>query len=70
MPIIADARFLDGPRLLRALSVAAAFALDLWVWGGDTQTWGGGHLPAAVIVAVALPCYACLAVWRSPCPAT
>lgn len=68
MPIIADARFLDGPRLLRALSVAAAFALDLWVWGGDTQTWGGGHLPAAVIVAVALPCYACLAVWRSPLP--
>lgn len=68
MPIIDGARGAVGGRLLRAGLVAVAFAIDLWVWGGDTQTRQGGQAPAALIVVVSAVCYGCLAAWRSPLP--
>lgn len=46
--------------------VASALAIDLWVWGGDTETWLGQTAPAWVIVVALVAGHACLAVWRSP----
>ena len=54
--------------LVRSAVAAGALAVDLWVWGGDTEMFSGGEASAAVIVAVAVAAYSCLAVWRSALP--
>lgn len=55
----------------RALVVAGALAIDLWVWGGDTRLWSGAALPTWGLIlggAVLVSGYLILVVWRSPIP--
>lgn len=59
---------LRDPRVIRIALVVAAFAVDIWIWGGDTRAWDGRVLPAWPIVVVAVIPYVVLAAWRSPLP--
>ncbi|KAA9392906.1 hypothetical protein FCK90_14965 [Kocuria coralli] len=68
LPVIAVRPFPRGQRAVRAVVVAAALVVDLWVWGGDTETWDGGRAPATLIVAVMAASHLCLVLWRSPVP--
>lgn len=61
-------RLLRDPRVVRIALVAAAFAVDMWIWGGDARAWDGRALPAWLIVVVAMIPYVVLASWRSPLP--
>lgn len=67
MPIILGPNSF-GRRRFRTAVTIGALIVDLWVWGGDTTTITGGHVPALLIVAVACVAYSCLAIWSSALP--
>ncbi|WP_418908760.1 sensor histidine kinase [Glutamicibacter endophyticus] len=61
-------RLLTRRRLLRAAVTAAVFVLDLAIWGGDTDTFTGGHAPLVLVVSIGALGYLPLAWPRSPLP--
>lgn len=68
MPVILGTAGPSRRRLSRAVAATLALIVDLWIWGGGTQTIFGGQVPALLIVGITSTGYACLVIWRSVVP--